>query len=152
MTKAIYFDMDGTIADLYEVPDWLPMLRAGDATPYAIAQPKVNMVELSAILSQLKTNGYTIGVITWLSMGSDKEYDRKVREAKSEWLKRYITIEFDEIHMVKYATPKHTVAKIRKGILVDDNEGVCQQWTKYGGVAIDAKPVTWIEALKALVI
>lgn len=151
MTKAIYFDMDGTIADLYEVPNWLPMLRAYDSTPYSIAQPKVDMVELSRILAILKSNGYTIGVITWLSMGSNKEYDRKVREAKSEWLKQHISIEFDEIHMVKYATPKHIVAKIRKGILVDDNEEVCTQWKKYGGVAIDAKPVTWIEALKTLV-
>ena len=25
--KAIYFDMDGTIANLYAVENWLPMLR-----------------------------------------------------------------------------------------------------------------------------
>ena len=33
MTKAIYFDMDGTIADLYAVDGWLDMLRAYDPTP-----------------------------------------------------------------------------------------------------------------------
>ena len=29
-TKAIYFDMDGTIADLYGVTDWLEMLMNGN--------------------------------------------------------------------------------------------------------------------------
>ena len=31
MEKAIYFDMDGTIADLYSVKDWLRQLRAVEA-------------------------------------------------------------------------------------------------------------------------
>ena len=29
----IWFDMDGTIANLYGVENWLPMLRAYDPTP-----------------------------------------------------------------------------------------------------------------------
>ena len=33
--KMICFDMDGTIADLYAVPNWLDKLRAEDASPYA---------------------------------------------------------------------------------------------------------------------
>lgn len=33
MIKKIYFDMDGTIANLYAVEGWLPMLRAYDPTP-----------------------------------------------------------------------------------------------------------------------
>jgi hydroxymethylpyrimidine pyrophosphatase-like HAD family hydrolase len=34
MTKAIYFDMDGTIANLYGVENWLPKLQAKDETPH----------------------------------------------------------------------------------------------------------------------
>ena len=34
MEKAIYFDMDGTIANLYAVENWLDMLRAFNPTPY----------------------------------------------------------------------------------------------------------------------
>ena len=33
MLKMICFDMDGTIADLYAVPNWLEKLRAYDASP-----------------------------------------------------------------------------------------------------------------------
>ena len=33
MIKEIIFDMDMTIAALYDVPNWLEMLRAYDPTP-----------------------------------------------------------------------------------------------------------------------
>lgn len=39
MTKAIYFDMDGTIANFYSVPNWLDYLIASDPTPYEVARP-----------------------------------------------------------------------------------------------------------------
>ena len=45
-TIKINFDMDGTIADLYGVDNWLEMLINGDTTPYSIAQP---LVRLSAL-------------------------------------------------------------------------------------------------------
>ena len=34
MVKAIYFDMDGTIADLYAVDGWLADLRSENVRPY----------------------------------------------------------------------------------------------------------------------
>ena len=37
--NAIYLDMDGTIADLYAVPNWLKMLRAENPAPYIQAEP-----------------------------------------------------------------------------------------------------------------
>ena len=37
--KILVWDMDGTIADLYGVENWLPMLRAYDPTPYRTAKP-----------------------------------------------------------------------------------------------------------------
>ena len=41
--KSIYFDMDGTIANLFEVENWLPMLRAYNPAPYEQAKVMVNM-------------------------------------------------------------------------------------------------------------
>ena len=43
MNKAIFFDMDGTIADLYGVDGWLDDLRAERVRPYAEAKPLVNL-------------------------------------------------------------------------------------------------------------
>ena len=37
--NAIYFDMDGTIADLYNQPNWLKRLREFDPKPYRVPNP-----------------------------------------------------------------------------------------------------------------
>ena len=46
MTKAINFDMDGTLCDFYGVENWLEYLVARDATPYAVAK---TLLPLSAL-------------------------------------------------------------------------------------------------------
>ena len=43
MKRTIFFDMDNTIAALYDVPNWLPKLRAYDPSPYAEAKAMWNM-------------------------------------------------------------------------------------------------------------
>ena len=78
MEKAIYFDMDGTIADLYAVSGWLEMLRAYDETPYEQAQVMLNMAQLARALNKLKAQGYVIGIVSWLSKCPTAEYDKKV--------------------------------------------------------------------------
>ena len=65
--NAIYFDMDGTIANLYAVPNWLEMLRAYDPTPYQKAVPLVRMASLARILNRLQREGWVIGIVSWLS-------------------------------------------------------------------------------------
>ena len=83
MAKAkIFFDMDGTIADLYGVEGWLADLVNGNPRPYAEAKPLINMQRLARRLNLLQKAGYEIGVISWLSKNSDKAYEVKVTEAK----------------------------------------------------------------------
>ena len=118
MTKAIYFDMDGTIANLYGVDNWLDYLAKYDSTPYEVAKPMLNMSVLARILNRLQRKGYIIGIISWLSKTSTPEYDEKVRQAKTNWLKKHIkSVKFDSIQIVYYGTPKYTLGK---GILFDD--------------------------------
>ena len=118
MTKAIYFDMDGTIANLYGVDNWLDYLIKYDSTPYEIAKPMLNMCVLARILNRLQRKGYIIGIISWLSKTSTPEYGEKVRQAKINWLKKHLkSVKFDSIQIVNYGTPKYTLGK---GILFDD--------------------------------
>ena len=83
----IIFDMDGTIADLYSVNNWLDKLRAFDETPYKNAKPLYDMEILNVLLNKLKQNGYKIVVTSQLSKNSNKEYDKKVRQAKKRMVK-----------------------------------------------------------------
>ena len=72
MEKKIWLDMDGTIANLYAVEGWLPMLRASDPTPYRQAEPMWNMSSLARLLHKAQRLGYEVGIISWLSKESTK--------------------------------------------------------------------------------
>jgi hypothetical protein len=126
--KMIYFDMDGTIADLYSVENWLSRLRDEDATPYLEARPMCDMAILSELLMEAKVQGYGIGIITWLSKDATKAYKKAIRQAKKQWLNNYLGVKLDEAHFIQYGTRKDYVAKDKKGILFDDDERVRILW------------------------
>lgn len=126
MMKEIWFDMDGTIADLYGVDGWLDMLIAGDPTPYEIARPLVNLQALARVLNRLQQNGYTINIVSWLSKNGTDEYNAKVTSAKIEWLDTHLhSVKFNRIDILTYGTPKQIG---RHGILFDDEERNRDNW------------------------
>lgn len=131
MTKrTIYFDMDGTIADLYAVEGWLEKLTAEDATPYAEAAPLLRLCTLARLLNRLQREGYRIGIVSWLAKYGSDEYNERVIKAKREWLRVHLkSVRFDEVHIVKYGTPKHEIVRDKNGILFDDEEGNRDRWT-----------------------
>ena len=145
--RTIYFDMDGTIADLYSVNDWLAKLLNSDPTPYAEAKPLINMKDLSSLLKDLQYMGIRIGIVSWLAKNSTKEYDKAVRAAKRKWLKENIDIVFDEIHIVKYGTRKDYIVRDKMGILFDDELNNRKNWK---GLAIDPTEEDINEVLRKL--
>ena len=149
MTKTLVFDMDGTIADLYGVENWLADLRAENPRPYIEAKPLYNMDILNSLLNLLKAEGWGVVVTTWLAKDSTKEYDRLVREAKLAWLEKY-NFPYDEIHLVKYGTTKANCTRKKGGlqILVDDNEKVRAGWNL--GTTINANENILAELVKLL--
>jgi histidinol phosphatase-like enzyme len=146
MTATIFFDMDGTIADLYGVENWLDYLIASDTLPYAIAKPLLRLSSLARVLNRLQREGYRIGVISWLSKSGTAEYNNAVTETKKNWLKKHLaSVSFDEIHIVKYGTPKQMFARTENDILFDDEEKNRNNWT---GKAFDVNAI--IEILKGM--
>lgn len=124
--KEIWFDMDGTIADLYGTENWLPKLIARDPSPYECAKPLLNMNVLARALNKLQARGYKLGIISWLSKTSTPEYDEKVTTAKKKWLKRHLrSVKWDKVDIVPYGTPKEVG---RTGILFDDEEKNRANW------------------------
>lgn len=148
MNKAIYFDMDGTIANLYAVDGWLESLRKKQTKPYREAKSMVNMKMLGQLLNDLQKLGYHIGVISWGSKVSDEAYLEKVRTTKIRWLHSHLgSVAFDEIKVVEYGTPKSSVADITGGILFDDEEKNRKDWN---GIAYDETDI--LEILAGLVL
>lgn len=126
----IFFDMDGTIADLYGVENWLDFLIASDTLPYEIARPLVRLSALARVLHRLQNNGYKIGIISWLSKSGTEQYNEAVTETKLAWLRKHLaSVDFDEINIVPYGTPKQTFAHTDLDILFDDEEQNRENWT-----------------------
>ena len=152
-TKMIVFDMDGTLARTYSVPNWLQMLRTEDPTPYIIAEPMWEMDILADILNELRANDIEIRIVTWLSKDSTEEYKNLVRKAKLEWLEE-MDFPFDNFHCVQYgATKANSVRKYLKeeeaAILIDDNAKVRKGWTL--GETVDPTTTNIIDFLSSLV-
>lgn len=144
--KAIYFDMDGTIANLYNVNGWLEDIRAERVRPYKEAATMVRMATLARLLNRLQRNGYTIGIVSWLAKNGTEVYNKAVTEAKREWLKEHLaSVHFNEIHIVEYGTPKENIVDFPNGILFDDEETNRNNWK---GTAYNVNNI--IEILKGL--
>lgn len=119
----IYFDMDGTIANLYGCNNWLEDLQAEYTRPYRLAKPLVDMRRLSKTLNALQNNGYNIGIISWLSKNGTEDYNKRVTKAKLDWLARHLgSVQFNEIHIVNYGTAKEQFKQNANDILFDDEE------------------------------
>jgi len=141
----IWFDMDGTIADLYGVDGWLEMLRASDPTPYAIAKPLVNLSALARLIHKVQRLGFEVCIVSALSKNSTTDYDEKVKTAKMGWLKKHLaSVDFDEIRFVPYTFTKNDVNS-GSDILFDDEDRHLTAWT---GTAVHASEI--LSTLRAI--
>lgn len=142
----IFFDMDGTLADLYGVENWLDYLLKNDPFPYAAAKAMLNLQALARVLNRLHRNGIRIEIISWLSKNSNREYDEAVTEAKKRWLAAHLSsVTFDAINIVSYGYPKDAFRHSSNDILFDDEE---QNRNFWNGIAYGTENI--IEILKAL--
>lgn len=139
----IWFDMDGTIADLYGVEGWLSALRNSDPTPYATAKPLLNFSRFARLLHKVQRKGYEIGIISWASKSGTPEYNEAVETAKRNWLACHLpSVKWDTIAVVPYGTPKSTCGD---GVLFDDEEPNRKEWK---GTALE--PSVIFETLSSL--
>ena len=134
----IYFDMDGTIANLYGVNEWLKRIRSYDAKIYAEAKPLCNMNTLARRLNQLQAQGVKIGIISWGSKDKNADFLDAVKIEKLRWLRQHLkSVHWDEIHIIEYGTPKSSFRSSFDDILFDDEVGNLTDWGM-GGFHPDA--------------
>lgn len=155
--KVLCFDMDGTVADLYNFPDWLEHILAESTAPFEQAEPMWNMDELRDVLIDLWWQGWEIRVITWLSKGARQEYEEATSRAKIQWLKKH-GFPYQKAHTIKFGRTKADCirtyimreSQCSEAILIDDNEKVRKGWTL--GRTIDPQNCDLIAELKKLLV
>lgn len=141
----IWFDMDGTIANLYAVDNWLQYIKEENPYPYVHAAAMLNFSQLARLLNQLQQKGYKIGIISWTAKNGRGAYNLAVEMAKRAWLAKHLpSVEWDEIRIVRYGTNKWETCK--GGILFDDEEHNRNNWENDAAYS----PEKIIEILKML--
>ena len=144
--RTIWWDMDGTIANLYAVENWLPKLRAEDASPYVEAEVMWNMSQLARLMNRVQQLGYQLGIISWTAKNGTASYNEAVKQAKLAWLGKHLgSVSWDQICVVSYGTPKSLVMQSEDDILFDDELKNREDWL---GQAYE--PEMMMQVLKAL--
>lgn len=141
--------MDGTIADLYGVENWLGYLRNEDTLPYENANPMWDMHQLREVLLELILQGWEIRVITWASKNASDDFLKKCEKAKKQWLRKH-NFPHSVTHVIRYGSTKANSIRHLKveAVLIDDNPNVRAGWKL--GATIDPTEGNLIEKLRAL--
>lgn len=133
--KTIWFDMDGTIAELYKVPNWLEMLRTSDWRVYDKCLPRANFERINSAIEALTAHGWQVGVITWASKGISWGMDCDcIGDVKFNWLTRYFPALVDgKFACIPYGESKAQFLLDMEdagevNYLVDDNKEVREDW------------------------
>ncbi len=130
MLTNICFDMDGTIANLYGVENWLERLEKKDFGVYADAAPMCDMEYTNTLLKDISEKGIEINVISWASKTATKEEIQKIAEVKKDWLNKY-NFKCDNVYVVPYGADKTLYVRNAlqgKALLFDDDKRVRETW------------------------
>lgn len=144
-TPTFCFDMDGTIADLYAVENWLDALRSFSTRPYEEAVPLMNFSALARQLNAAQRKGAKLVIISWSSKESNEIFDHEIMVAKMEWLAEHLpSVHWDEINVVPYGTNKAEVCGVNgeNFILFDDEERNHTAWEEMEGLAFNPSDIT----------
>lgn len=141
MAKTVWFDMDGTLYDLYNIPGWLELLQLEEPGIFRHGQPMYNPFFIRQAILALIAHGWQVGVITWASKGVAEEepFFIETKRAKQEWLRRHYPELLENFYCLPYGESKSVCAcdhwKERSldpdmgiQILVDDNMLVRDEW------------------------
>lgn len=128
MSIKIYFDMDGTVYDLYALPNWLQLLQSESTDAFTQGKPMFRD-EFYDVVSALLAKGVSFGVITWLPMQASDEYAQACEKVKREWCKKFLPF-ISTFQAQPYGVPKQNAIEKHASteFLLDDNEEVGAMW------------------------
>ena len=136
--NTIWFDMDGTIYELYRIPNWLERVREMDASVFSDGFPRNEYERIDIAVEALIEQGWQVGVITWAPKGATMEEVNEVGEVKFDWLCRYFpALSNGHFACIPYGESKAQFLEemgdgYEVNYLVDDNKEVRHEWRSHG--------------------
>lgn len=126
--KVVYLDMDGTIADLYNIENWLNSLEQEECGLFLKCENLITQERLFSIFPQ---EVYDIRILSMTPKDASEEYCKQVINEKNLWLDENFPLLQKRIYM-KYGHNKN-LKNSKNAILVDDNENIRNN---FKGIAI----------------
>ena len=124
----VYLDMDGTIANLYGLENWLERLLNEDKTVFIDCEPLTTEKHL---LSLYPLEKYDIRILSMTPKNASQAYCKSVEQQKNIWLDKYFPQLKKRIYM-KYGYNKN-LKNSKNAILIDDNAKIREN---YNGMAL----------------
>lgn len=134
MSIRIYFDLDGTLFNLYGKENWLEKLQNEDPTVFEGGgmtrgfMPNIDN-NFFDVVSDLLDKGVEFEVITWLPMNASPEYELACELVKRKWVKENLPF-ISKVTCLSYGIPKQNAISKRASqmFLIDDNMEICEMW------------------------
>lgn len=139
---SIWFDLDGTLYELYKMPNWLERLEKRDWNVFIDGEPRKHHERIREAIKALQAKGWIVGCITWGSRGISKEEElQEIAEKKKKFLAKYFPELLENFYCLPYGASKalpimRNPCYIRPSkqvnYLVDDNKIVRKNWRTSG--------------------
>lgn len=135
MSIKVFFDMDGTLFNLYGKDNWLDLLEneipgafVGDGMKDGL-MPALSLDSMHNIIYSLMYLGVSFGVISWLPFAASPLYSETCRKEKLNWLAQNFPM-IEDIAIIPYGIEKQKAITKRAQTmyLIDDNSEVCKTW------------------------
>lgn len=125
----IFIDMDGTLADTYNVPNWFDYIKECNAELFSLAQP----ADPTEVMDYLNDLGPNRVVVTMLPEPMEDEaeneiYYEEVKKVKMEWLEKFFPQLNPKVIFIPYGHTKSDVINSREDILIDDSLRQLKEW------------------------
>lgn len=129
MKKRVYLDMDGTIANLYKINNWLERLQREDKTIFLECEKMVSQEKLFEIFPK---KSYEIIILSMTPKNCSEDYHKQVASQKNKWLDKNFPLLNKRIYL-KYGYNKN-LKNSKNAILIDDSKAIRDT---YKGITID---------------
>ena len=117
MKTVVYLAMDGTIANLYGIENWLGRLRNEDSTIFTECE---TLITEKALFDLYPVEKYEIRILSMTPKKATKRYCMSVIAQKNEWLDIHFPHIKKRIYL-PYGHNKNLKNSVNK-ILIDDSE------------------------------
>lgn len=136
--KSIWFDMDGTLYELYKIPNWLERLEQGDMSVFEDGKARAHLKRINRAIEGLVKQGWRVGVITWAPKNITPRLFAWANDVKFNWIVENCPALANSFACIPYGESKAQFLQDMEAegaelnILVDDNKEVRAEWRTHG--------------------